>query len=459
MHVTANSKEVKPGSIFFALKGANHDGHQFIREALERGAVKVFAERDTGIAGVEVLGDQARRKLGELASEMCGHPSHALKLIGITGTSGKTTTSYLVQHLLDRCGVPCARIGTNGGEFQGRSVPTDNTTPDAVTLQRWLAEVRGMGAKAVVMEVSSHALHQDRCFGIAWDAMCFLNLSREHMDYHPTLDHYFASKALLFTLHAGYSKGLGKSPFACSNRDSSFGARLIEENPGIRGFSVNEQIQNLTPTPGGISFEVRANPSAPWIQAHCPLFGAFQAENILAALTIVTGLGVSLEAASAALFDFAGVPGRMEFIPNPRGIFVFVDYAHKPEALEKVLLAIQGPRIFTVFGCGGDRDRTKRPVMGEIATKLSHHVILTSDNPRTEDPLAILREIESGIEAKNYEIIADRRLAIESAIARASKGDVVLIAGKGHEDYQIIGREKRHFDDREEARRALGVCV
>ena len=457
MHITANSKEVRPGSIFFALKGAQHDGHLFIREALERGAAKVFAERETGIPGVEVLGEFARRRLGEMASEAAGFPTHSLKMIGVTGTSGKTTTTYLIQHLLEACGIPTARLGTNGGAFRGTEVPTSNTTPDAVTLHHWFADVKRLGAKAVVMEVSSHALHQDRCYGIAWDTVCFLNLSREHMDYHPSLDHYFDSKAMLFNVHADVSRSLGKHPRMHSNEDSSFGLRLIRSHSGVDGYSVSRQIRNLSTHAEGISFEVLLENE--WIAASSPLFGSFQVENILAALTCALDLkgtgGLSAHDACVALKRFQGVPGRMESIPNESGVFVLVDYAHKPEALEKVLLAIQGRPIITVFGCGGDRDRSKRPVMGEIATRLSEHVILTNDNPRTEDPGLILREIEAGIQAKNYEIIPDRRAAIRAAIKRAKPGDMVLIAGKGHEDYQIIGTEKKHFDDREEARSAL----
>jgi UDP-N-acetylmuramoyl-L-alanyl-D-glutamate--2,6-diaminopimelate ligase len=458
MHVTANSKEVVPGSVFFALKGAKHDGHHFIREAMDRGASKVFSERDTGIPGVEVLGNAARKRLAEMASEMRGHPTHALKMIGVTGTSGKTTTTYLVQHILEFAGIPCARLGTNGGLFGGHSVPVSNTTPDAITLQNWFSTVRSLGAKAVVLEASSHALHQDRCWGIAWDSVCFLNLSREHMDYHPTIDHYFEAKALLLTTHAWFSRGLGKTVHAHVHRDSVFGKRLLDGNPGLEPFSVSGQIRNQVTGAFGLRFEVKLQDR--WIQAECPLFGAFQTENILAALSICIGVGVSPEVACKSLASFPGVPGRMEFIPNSKGLFVFVDYAHKPEALEKVLLALQGGgRIWTVFGCGGDRDRSKRPVMGAIATRLSHHVILTNDNPRTENPIEILREIEAGIEKRNFEVIPDRRSAIRKAIAGAGSGDIVLIAGKGHEDYQLEGTEKRHFDDREEARLALGIPV
>jgi UDP-N-acetylmuramoyl-L-alanyl-D-glutamate--2,6-diaminopimelate ligase len=374
-------------------------------------------------------------------------------MIGVTGTSGKTTTTYLIQHLLEKNGIPCARLGTNGGFFAGKEVETANTTPDALTLQAWFAEVRRLGARAVVMEASSHALHQDRCYGIAWDATCFLNLSREHMDYHPTLDHYFDAKALLFTAHSAYARTGGKNPVGFSNEDCTFGSRLIRENPEVKGFSPQKQIRNLVNTPSGIGFEVALG--GRWIEASCPLFGAFQTENILAALSIATGVGIRADDACRALADFPGVPGRMEHIPNNQGIAVFVDYAHKPEALEKVLLAIQGRRIITVFGCGGDRDKTKRPVMGEIATRLSELAIVTSDNPRTENPSTIIAEIEAGISRKNYLVIPDRAQAIREALRRASPGDLVLIAGKGHETYQLIGAQKLHFDDREEARKAL----
>jgi UDP-N-acetylmuramoyl-L-alanyl-D-glutamate--2,6-diaminopimelate ligase len=402
---------------------------------------------------VIALGEGARRKLAELASEMHGNPSRDLLMIGVTGTSGKTTTTYLIQHLLEKNGIPCARLGTNGGFFAGKEVETANTTPDALTLQAWFAEVLRLGARAVVMEASSHALHQDRCYGIAWDATCFLNLSREHMDYHPSLDHYFDAKALLFTVHSDFAKRSGKTPVGFSNEDCAFGSRLAKENPEVRRFSPGNQIRNLVNTLSGIRFEVDLGGG--WIEASCPLFGAFQTENILAALSVVTGVGVSAEDACRALGDFPGVPGRMEFIPNDLGIAVFVDYAHKPEALEKVLLAIQGRRIITVFGCGGDRDKTKRPVMGEIATRLSDFVIVTSDNPRTENPSTILAEIEAGIRRKNYLILPDRARAIQEAIQRAQPGDLVLIAGKGHETYQLVGGQKLHFDDREVARQAL----
>jgi len=467
IHVTANSKEVRQGSVFFALKGARFDGHQFIEEAFQAGASKVYAEYDTGDSRVTVLGNQARKKLAELGSEMYGNPTHNLIMIGVTGTSGKTTTSYLIQHLINEGGkldgksasFRCARLGTNGAEFEGRTWNTINTTPDCLSLQHWFREVLDLGATHVVMEVSSHALDQDRAWAIAWDSVVFLNLSPEHMDYHPTLDEYFKAKSLLFTTHLDYSRSLGKKPIGFSNTGVPYGKKLITLDSRLQGFSVNEDVSDLINTPTGIAAKVKVNYE--WYPMECPLFGDFQIENILAALQAAASVGI--ENHWSALKNFPGVPGRMEFISNTRGIYVFVDYAHKPEALEKVLLSIQGKKIITVFGCGGDRDRTKRPVMAEIATRLSHHVIITSDNPRTEDPQAILKEVESGAiqhQRKIHEVVPDREQAIAKAISSAQPGDIVLIAGKGHEDYQILadgkgGTHKIHFDDREMARKYL----
>ena len=467
IHVTANSKEVRPGSIFFALQGAKFDGHQFIDEAFLAGATTVYSENDVGDTRVVVLGKQTRKKLGELASEMYSNPTHQLKMMGVTGTSGKTTTSYLIQHIMNEGGkldgksssFRCARLGTNGGEFEGKTWETINTTPDAITLQKWFREVLDLGATHVVIEASSHALDQDRVWGIAWDSVVFLNLSSEHMDYHPTMDAYFSAKARLFTDHLEYSRSLGKKPIGFSNEDTHYGKKLLSLDSRLQAYSPNHDVRELINTPTGIAAEVKVN--FEWYQIECPLFGNFQIENILAALSVGASLGV--QNFWASLKNFPGVPGRMEFIANNKGIFAFVDYAHKPEALEKVLLSIQGKRIITVFGCGGDRDKTKRPVMGEIATRLSDYAILTSDNPRTENPKSILVEVEAGIAAagrKNYEVIEDREKAIFKAVELAASGDIVLIAGKGHEDYQIIsddkgGTIKIHFDDREEVRLAL----
>ncbi|MBS1959739.1 MAG: UDP-N-acetylmuramoyl-L-alanyl-D-glutamate--2,6-diaminopimelate ligase [Bdellovibrionales bacterium] len=454
IHVTANSKEVKPGSVFFALKGAKFDGHQFIREALDKGASQVYSEEPFADTRVKCVGKSARKKLGEFAAEMYGNPTRQLKMIGVTGTSGKTTTTYLIQHLLNASGARCARLGTNGAEFEGKQMDTLNTTPDALSLQKWFREVLDAGASHVVMEVSSHSLDQDRVWGIVWDAAVFLNLSHEHLDYHPTFDEYFAAKERLFTDHAAYSRSLNKTPVLLTRLDHEYGAKLLK-HVGVMSYSVKDSIRGQT-----------INISGTFHLFYCPLYGSFQNENILAAVNVVSHLGIPAEKIIVALRSFPGVPGRMEQVHNNRDILVFVDYAHKPEALEKVLQSIQGKRITTVFGCGGDRDKSKRPLMGAIAARLSDRVIITSDNPRTENPEQILREVEAGlvecirngqarITPTCYQVIEDRRVAIQTAILAAGKGEIVLIAGKGHEDYQIIGTTKRHFDDREEARNAL----
>lgn len=344
IHVTDNSKQVHPGSIFFALKGAQFDGHQFIQDAFNAGASKVYSEHDVGDPRVIVLGKNARKKLGEMASEMYGNPTLELKMVGVTGTSGKTTSSYLIQHILNN-EFRCARLGTNGAEFEGKTWETKNTTPDSLTLQKWFREVLDLGATHVVMEVSSHSLEQDRVWGIAWDSVIFLNLSPEHMDYHHTLDDYFESKALLFTSHLDYSRSRGKKPLGFSNSDTEYGKRLLIKNPELRDYSIVNDVKNLSNTPTGIAAEAKVNYE--WYSIECPLFGNFQIENILAALTIGASLGV--QNFWACLKTFGGVPGRMEFIDNQKGIFVFVDYAHKPEALEKVLISIQGKKNYHRF--------------------------------------------------------------------------------------------------------------
>ncbi len=436
LHLTFRSQDVRPGSIFFALKGNTQDGAAFIPEALERGAAKVYSESPYPDPRVTVVAQGLRKKMAEMASESAGHPTHQLVMVGITGTSGKTTTTYLTQHLLQAAGNRVARLGTNGAEFEGKTWETANTTPDCITLQNWFAEVLSLGATHVVMEVSSHSLDQERVWGIQWDAAAFLNLSHEHLDYHDSMESYFLAKAGLFRDHADFSRSHGKSPALWTWSEHEYGKRLLADS-GVRGFSINS-VQSET------------------YSKACTLFGAFQKVNIMAAVSMAQSLGATESQLLSGLRSFRGVPGRMERIENSLGIQVFVDYAHKPEALQKVLESIQDQPVLTVFGCGGDRDKTKRPVMGRIAATLSQHVWVTSDNPRTENPDQIIRDIVAGMtEFKNYTIEPDRRKAIQAAIKSAKPGDLVLIAGKGHEDYQIVGKEKFHFDDREEARLAF----
>jgi UDP-N-acetylmuramyl-tripeptide synthetase len=469
-HVTADSRSVKTGSIFVAIKGAKQDGHEFISAAFAAGAAQVYSELPHPDSRVISLGKNARKKLADLCSEAWGHPTRKLKMIGITGTSGKSTTADLVQHLLNAEGFHCARIGTNGFSFHGQQHETVNTTPDTETLHRYFAEVLSRGATHVVMEVSSHSLEQDRPWGIAWDVVAFLNLSPEHLDYHPSMDAYFRSKMKLFSDHLYASTLAGKKPLQLINVDHEWGKRAMTEHtttsPDITltnpiSVSSQNEIQNVKDTLNGISGKIKLQE---WMDFTCPLFGSFQQENILMAAKIASALNVTDATLIAALNTFPGVPGRMESIPNPHQLLVLVDYAHKPEALEKVLLSLQGKKIHTVVGCGGDRDPSKRPLMGAIAAKLSNQLTLTSDNPRTEDPDKILAAIEVGVKdalqnksarIQTYRVEPNRSIAIRQAIQNANPGDVILIAGKGHETYQIIGSEKKHFDDREEARIAL----
>ena len=470
--VTSDTSEVQPGSVFVAIRGGTHDGHDFIAKAVEAGAVLILAERQPEIkptVPILVMPD-TRLALARLAANFYGNPSHSMKLVGITGTSGKTTTAYLVESILQAGGYQVGLIGTVAFRYtvkgESKEFPQTHTTPGAVELQRLLYEMKEGGCTAVVMEVSSHALKQHRSDFIAFDAMVFTNLSPEHLDFHPDMEDYFASKSILFKEQARISVDAGKSPIAAINLDDPYGQRLLAELKEqessrfqIAGFNVNlakikVDLKGIHGDMGGVKIE-------------SPLIGMFNGANILAAVTVTRGMGVHPGSISKGLTAIKFVRGRLESVPNSREIQILVDYAHKPDALEKVLTmlsVIKGQnRLITVVGCGGDRDRTKRPVMGAIAVKWSDVVFITSDNPRTEDPDAIIKEILSGVEgADNFEIEADRKKAIYRAIRAAGKGDIVLIAGKGHEDYQILSdpahpgkTHKIHFDDREVADAAL----
>ena len=499
--VTSDSKQVEAGSVFVAIRGVSRDGHDFIPEARARGASLIVAEEGSKFGAdpsATNLGPEAtaetilshtglvcvpntRRALAQLAAHVYGNPSHSMKVIGVTGTSGKTTTTYLIESILRSAGHRVGVIGTVSFRYGEKVYPSTHTTPDALDLQRLLSEMKADGCTAVVMEVSSHALRQDRAAFVAFDAVAFTNLSPEHQDFHPDMEHYFQSKKILFTDCLEYSKTTGKRPVAVVNIDDPYGRRLFEE--------LRSETSEMTPAPTRsalLSFQfsdlkwsidlngiaARAGDTA----LRSTLTGRFNALNILTAVTIARGLEITTAEISAGVAALTVVPGRLEKVQNSKGIHVFVDYAHKPDALEKVLFTLNealksrasertASRLITVFGCGGDRDRKKRPVMGRLAVEHSDIVVITSDNPRRESPDAIIQEILAGIDGSgfdNYKVEADRQKAIQLAIADARPGDVVLIAGKGHEDYQIIadpsspsGTRKIHFDDREIAAHAL----
>jgi len=470
--VTADSREVKSGAVFVAISGTAADGHAFIDQAFTLGAFAVIGEKPHSHPNYIQVQD-SRDALARVAANFYSHPSHAMTMIAVTGTSGKTTTTYLIESIFKALGDDVGVIGTINIRANGKVLPSNLTTPGPVELQKTLAEMHAQGVHAVVMEVSSHALKQKRAAYIAFDAMVFTNLSQEHLDFHTDMDDYFAAKALLFTDLAHYSIHAGKRPFAAINADDEYGKRLIEviekqnfpelwfarfgmdPSNDLSGKNLKVKFEGISGESGGL-------------RVQSPLTGRFNAYNILGALAVAQGLHLDPQATEEGLRVLEVVPGRLERVMDPkRGIHVLVDYAHKPDALEKVLRTLHDVkgtgRLITVFGCGGDRDRTKRPVMGRHAVTISDHVFITSDNPRTEKPDAIIGEILEGTKGfSNFTVEPDRAKAIHAAVKFARPGDMILIAGKGHEDYQIIadtsvpsGTRKIHFDDREVALDAL----
>jgi len=457
-----DSRQVRPGFLFVALRGAHEDGTRFIDDAIQRGAVAIVSEgsvrprRDVTHLRVE----DARRALAEIACAFHGHPSAELEVIGITGTNGKTTTSFMVRDILAAAGRRPGLIGTVQYEIGERRIPASRTTPEASDLQAMLAQMLRAGCRSAVMEVSSHALEQKRVWGVDYDVGVFTNLTHDHLDYHGTIERYFSAKARLFA-------GLGqmeKRATAVLNLDDPWGQQLA----GMIGGSTAIVTYGTHPaaTVRAVEIETDADGSrftvrSPWgeAQVRLPVLGRFNVWNALAAFATAAVRGVPVPTILAALERFGGAPGRLERVPCARGFHVFVDYAHTPDALANVLTALRPVtprRLIVVFGCGGDRDRAKRPVMGRVAADLADHVIVTSDNPRSEDPRAIIEDIVAGMPAAaRREIIVDREEAIGRAIEVARPGDVVLIAGKGHENYQEFSRHIVPFDDREVARRWL----
>jgi UDP-N-acetylmuramoyl-L-alanyl-D-glutamate--2,6-diaminopimelate ligase len=479
--VTSDSRQVKAGTLFVAVSGLSQDGHAFAAQAVQQGATAVVGEQTLSLSAPYLQVRDSRAALADLATAFYGDPSLSLKMAAVTGTSGKTTTTYILESILQAAGAKVGVIGTVNFRFGKKVYPSTHTTPGPVELQKLLAEMKSDGCTHVVMEVSSHALKQHRVGGIAFDTMGFSNLTPEHLDFHPDMEDYFRSKAMLFTDFFEKAIQAGKKPVRVINADDQYGLKLL----GLLGANTQSSVPNspqnsvdayaiakteLKDSLAGISGRMkgRGGDKDGTIHVQSNLMGQFNVSNLLCAIGMAQGLGVPTQAIEEGIKRLPAVPGRLERVPNSKGIYVFVDYAHKSDALEKVLKNLQGlkaadRKIITVFGCGGDRDRIKRPVMGRIAVELSDEVIVTSDNPRTEDPHAIIGEIVAGIEEFRkihpargpYQVEADRKKAIEKAIQIAKPGDLVLIAGKGHEDYQIIGTQKVHFDDREVAAQAL----
>jgi UDP-N-acetylmuramyl-tripeptide synthetase len=463
--VTHDSRQVRGGWLFVAISGEKADGNRFVREVDERGAAGVISERErpAGFRGGWIRVREARRALALAAAEVHGHPSRELKLVGITGTNGKTTTAYLVAAVVEASGVSTALISTVEYRVAGEREAALHTTPEASDVQRLLRRAVAAGCRVAVMEASSQALDLRRCDALRFEVAAFTNLTQDHLDYHGTMEEYFDAKRRLF------DGRLGEPPRASVlNVDDVYGARLYREVAGAGRSALRYALdgeaevtaRGVESSLGGTRLTL-ATPEGER-EVLSPLVGRPHVYNMLTAAGVAHALGLGLDATAAALGGCGGAPGRFERVAHAGDFAVVVDYAHTDDALRNVLRTareVARGRVITVFGCGGDRDPTKRAPMGEAAASLSDVVIATSDNPRNEDPEAILRDVESGLRVagRPYLKLVDRREAIHRAVAEARAGDIVVIAGKGHEDYQIVGTEKRHFDDREVAREALAA--
>ncbi len=458
--ITAQSNRVAPAALFVAVRGEKADGHDFIAAAFDNGALAAVVERR------EALGDRSgiavsdtRLALSKLASLFAGDPASKMHMVAITGTNGKTTTNWLVFHALENLGVRSLRIGTIGTFAEGViDAPGELTTPDPITLHETLARAYQAGIRSCVIEASSHALDQKRVEHLCPDVAVFSNLTRDHLDYHGSMERYFAAKSHLFSLLADSRKS---AKAAVVNIDDPHGLMLWESLSGkCADFSFGRsdraaiKIREFSAVSSGGS-RLKLETATDRVEILTPLIGDYNGYNLTAAFGSCVGLGFSPADVARALEGVGAAPGRLEMVKGI-GFAIYIDYAHTPDALERALLAVRpatSGRLWVVFGCGGDRDRGKRPQMGAIAARLADEVVVTSDNPRTEDPQKIIDEIIQG--ANSVHIEPDRRAAIELVISRARSGDVVLIAGKGHEDYQIIGRERVHFSDRSVAEAAV----
>ncbi len=465
--ISYNSKTTKKGDIFVCLVGEHTDGHEFAKSAIENGAAALLVERKVeGTKIPQVVVSSTRHKIADIADRFYSSPSKGINLIGITGTNGKTTVTHLIQKIFEENNQKCALIGTLGYKLSSNGEYRDakHTTPQAPELQATLRMIKDVEKiDNVVMEVSSHALEQNRVGGCRFNGAVFTNLTQDHLDYHITMDNYFKAKALLF-------EHLKEGDFAVINADDEFGDRFISVVPeGVKVYTYGVRQQsdvmarNINFSLNGAEFTLVENAKEHKVNLH--MNGMFSVYNVLAAVTAALAIGIDIETALKALQNVKGVAGRFEVVVKKP--LVIVDYAHTPDGLENVLksareITPEDGKLICLFGCGGDRDATKRPKMGAIAEKLADKIVITSDNPRTEDPQTIITDIIAGLKSVNTESVIvehDRGAAIALLKTIANNNDVVLIAGKGHEDYQILKDRTIHFDDREEARKVFEVSV
>lgn len=456
--ISCNSRAVKEGDVFFCIPGERTDGHYFAREALNRGAVGLVVEKwiEDADPPFQILVENSRKALAKASSFFYGEPSKEFLLIGVTGTNGKTTTTYLLESIFKSGGRKSGLVGTVEYRIRDKVILPERTTPESSDLQKIFWQMKKEGVEAVAMEVSSHAIHQRRVSYCFFDKLIFTNLSQDHLDYHKTMEEYFEVKKSLFEYNPKATRVL--------NADDSFGERLLKELSGEKisyGIRKGEvRAENIEVSPEGVLFFLLS----PWgkIDIRLKLKGRFNVYNALAASSAALSANFSLEDVAKGLESVERVPGRLEPVDLGQDFMVLIDYAHTPDGLKSVLETcreVTSGKLIMVFGCGGDRDRKKRPLMGKIAAQLADYTIITSDNPRSEEPEEIIKEIEKGYlsssEKAPYEKIVERREAIKEAIWLAEKGDTVVIAGKGHERYQIFKDKKVHFDDFEVAKDIL----
>ena len=446
-----DSRKIKQGDVFIALEGSIVDGHTFISKAIENGAKTILVEKDVEkVEGINYfLVDELREKMGIIASNFYGYPQNQLKIVGVTGTNGKTTTTYILESILGEKNV--ARIGTVEYKIGDEIIPAPNTTPSSLEIIKICKKALEKNIKYLIMEVSSHGLDIGRVNMLRFEAGIFTNLTLDHLDYHKTMENYYLAKRKLFDLVKDKKNSI-------INIDDEYGKRYLEYTNGI-SYGIGQgdiqgEIKQITREGQEVTIKIFEKE----YKINLRLLGRYNLSNLLGAIGAVKTLGLSDEEIISKIPLIHGAPGRFEPVKIDRDFTVIVDYAHTGDALENILKSInefKTNRVITVFGCGGDRDKTKRPIMGGIAEKYSDIVIVTSDNPRTEDPEEIIKDIVVGLTKENHIIEIHREKAIEKAISLAEKNDIILIAGKGHENYQVIGREKIHFDDKEEVIKAI----
>ncbi len=459
--IVLNSRQVRPGYLFAAVPGSVVDGAEYIEDAQARGAVAVVSENEQTGCGCWLVVEDAHLAFAHIAAVMNGNPSHALKVVGITGTNGKTTTAYMMRDVLRFSGSESGLIGTVAYEIGSRSIAARRTTPDAATVQDLLRQMVRAGCKSAVMEVSSHSLVQQRTAGVDFDVAIFTNLTHEHLDYHKTMNAYYDAKAMLF-------RSLKAEATAVINADDDWGVELIGETVSCKGLSysvggmADVVAEDVVVDGSGCRFVAKT----PWgrQEYELQLLGRHNISNALACITACGALGIDLDLVAGGLAQIANVRGRLEPLVCGQKFGVYIDYAHTGDALEHALSTVReitNGRLIVVFGCGGDRDKGKRAIMGAIASRVADVVIVTSDNPRSEAPAAIIEDIISGVDRAQvkFEIVEERAAAIRCAIKMAEDGDSVLIAGKGHETYQESHGVMTPFDDRKVAAEAVGILV